>query len=377
MQEEFRYYAFISYSSHDVKWGKKLQRKLESYKMSATLCQEYGWKRKPLNPIFFAPTDIQPGPLTAELQDRLRASRNLIVICSPHSARSQWVSREIEYFHSLGRTEHIYFFIVEGIPHSGNPNTECFNPVIKELGLPEILGANVNDRIYSWSWLNRERAYVQLVTKLLGIEFDAIWQRHRRHILLQLVSWVLGFVILLGFLSIVWNANKPVDVGLSLKEDSEINMALPPLKDAVIHIQIGQEVKTDTITHLEDTVHFLNVPKKYIGKKARVSVHCKDFLAVDTLILLSGHVSVPIRRDSHVYGRVCFRLWNMDKEKPIPGHYVEVNGIRVKSDSSGFVDLTIPLEKQKQRYTVCSDELELVDNVVYMPCGENDVICVK
>ena len=124
MQEEFKYYAFISYSSHDAKWGRKLQKKLEGYKMSSTLCQKHGWKRKPLNPIFFAPTDIQPGPLSVELQERLRASRNLIVICSPHAAKSQWVSREIEYFHSLGRAEHIYFFIVEGIPHSGNPDTE-------------------------------------------------------------------------------------------------------------------------------------------------------------------------------------------------------------------------------------------------------------
>lgn len=63
--------------------------------------------------MFFAPTDIQPGGLTAELQERLKASQNLIVICSPHSAKSKWVGQEITFFHSLGRTEHIHFFIVE------------------------------------------------------------------------------------------------------------------------------------------------------------------------------------------------------------------------------------------------------------------------
>lgn len=377
MQEEYKYYAFISYSSHDAKWGRKLQKKLEDYKMSSTICQEHGWKRKPLNPIFFAPTDIQPGPLSAELQDRLRASRNLIVVCSPHAAKSQWVSREIEYFHSLGRAEHIYFFIVEGIPHSGNPDTECFNSVTEKLGLPEILGANINERIYSWPWLNRERAYVQLVTKLLGIEFDTIWQRHRRQLFMQIVFWVLGFLLLLGIISTAWNMNKPVHVGLSLIENNQRNTSLPALKGAVVHFQIDKEIKTDTIHCLADTAYFLNIPKKYMGKEVHVHITCKDYLDVDTAITLSDHVSVRMNRDRRVYGHIHFRLWNANSEMPVPNRYVYVDGIKVRSDSLGFVDLMIPLERQKQIYIVHSDEFELTDSLVYMPSGKNDGICIK
>ena len=136
---ESKYFAFISYNSKDIDWGKKLQSKLEHYKMPATLCSQRGWTRTPIRPVFFAPTDIQPGGLTNELQERLRASRNLIVICSPNSAKSEWVGAEIAFFHELGRTENIHFFIVDGEPHSGNAETECFNPVVNRLGLPEIL----------------------------------------------------------------------------------------------------------------------------------------------------------------------------------------------------------------------------------------------
>ena len=124
MEQQYKYFAFISYSSKDVAWGKRLQKKLEHYRMPAMLCSERGWERRPMNPVFFAPTDIQPGGLSQELQKRLEASRHLIVICSPASAKSEWVGREIEYFHQLGRADNIHFFIVEGRPHSGDPQTE-------------------------------------------------------------------------------------------------------------------------------------------------------------------------------------------------------------------------------------------------------------
>lgn len=377
MQEEFKYFAFISYNSHDVRWGKKLQKKLEGYKMSAILCKEHGWKRKPLKPIFFAPTDIQPGPLNNELKERLCASKNLIVICSPYSARSQWVGREIEYFHSIGRTENIHFFIVDGVPHSGNPDTECFNPIIEKLGLSELLGANVHEKIYRFSYLNRERAYVQLITKLLGIEFDSIWQRHKRQLLQRCINLLLGIICVLGLVLYAWNMNKPVDIGVSLTEGRALNTDLPPLKDAIVSIQVANEIKSDTVSNMKDVARFLNIPNKYTGKEARIKVTCKDYLSVDTTVVLKKNISIMMNRDEQVYGRVHFRLWKLNSEESIPNQYVEVNGIKVKSDSLGFVDISVPLEAQKQKYAVCSDEIELMDSLVFMPCGESDVICVK
>gem|GEM_PF-3842772 len=70
----YKYYAFISYSSRNTAWGKRLQRKLEHYRMPAAICSSRGWKRKPINPVWFAPTDIQPGGLDEELKNRLQNS---------------------------------------------------------------------------------------------------------------------------------------------------------------------------------------------------------------------------------------------------------------------------------------------------------------
>ena len=382
MEQQFKYFAFISYSSKDTEWGKRLQRKLEHYRMPATLCSEHGWKRTPIKPVFFAPTDIQPGGLTEELQERLRASRNLIVICSPNSAKSEWVGKEIEFFHKLGRTKQIHFFIVDGHPHSGDPDTECFNPIVKTLGLPEILGANIHEKIYRWPWMNKERAYVQLISKLLGVEFDAIWQRHRRLLVQKLIAWTIGVIVVFVALGGAWAINQPVDVEVKLDEVSLHNPDLPSLQDAVVTLTLDNETKTDTIHSLESTSIFTNIPHHFIGKEVHITTTITDsnyrqnFLPVDTLVVLSKYIVIPVRRDERVYGDVHFRMWNQEAEEAVVDVEVEIAGQRSTSDEEGQFSVFVPLESQKRAYYVKAS-VSLEKDTIYMPCGQDDVILIR
>lgn len=375
-KEHYDFFAFISYNSHDTSWGKRLQRKLEGYRMPATLCSEHGWDRKPIKPVFFAPTDIQPGGLNAELQERLKASKNLVVICSPNSAKSEWVGKEIEFFHSLGRTNNIHFFIVDGIPHSGNPDTECFNPIVETLGLPEILGANVHEKVFRSPWLNRERAYVQLITKLLDVEFDSIWQRHRRLLRQKIAAWVVGIVVVLAALVGVWINNQPIDVSVSLNETTAHNDNLPPLKDAVVTMELENEIKTDTISSLDAAAIFANIPHRELGKNIHLTVECRDWLPVDTSFILTKEVVINIARNPHPYGDVTFRLWSIDKEQGVANTQVTLAGQTATSDAEGYVKMFIPLDKQSNRYKV-DCYLPLEDNVLSMPTTESTVLIVK
>ena len=68
MDQNFKYFAFISFSSRDTEWGKRLQKKLEHFRLPTAIRKKYGFGRYPFKPVFFAPTDIQPGGLTEELQ---------------------------------------------------------------------------------------------------------------------------------------------------------------------------------------------------------------------------------------------------------------------------------------------------------------------
>lgn len=366
-ERQYKYFAFISYNSKDTEWGKKVQRKLEGYRMPSTLCSEHGWKRKPLKPVFFAPTDIQPGGLTAELQERLRASRNLIVICSPNSARSKWVGAEIAYFHSLGRTENIHFFIVDGVPHSGNEDTECFNPVVETLGLPEILGANIHEKVSPWPWINKERAYVQLITKLLGVEFDSIWQRHKRLLIEKCAAWIIGAFAVLAALLGVWINNQPVDIQVGLNETSVHNDNLPPLKDAVVTITLDNETKTDTIHSLDAAAMFANIPHKAIGKEAHVTVECENWLTTDTTVTLTKDFTLNIARDEKVFGYVCFTLYD-NQTLHIPNTRVFLDDLEGTTDANGWVEFRVPIEKQKTVYRVSSG-IPLQDTLIDAPCS--------
>lgn len=375
MSDNFKYFAFISYSSHDIEWGKRLQKRLEHYRLPATLCSEHNLPRNPIKPVFFAPTDIQPGGLTEELQERLRSSRHLIVICSPHSAKSEWVGKEIEFFYSLGRTENIHFFIVDGKPHSGNPETECFNPIIKKLGLPEILGANINEKIYRQPWLNRERACVQLISKLLGVEFDTIWQRHKRQLVTKIAAYTTATMLLLVSLFGVWLNSRPVDVKISLNEASKHNENLPPLKNAVVTMILDNEMKTDTIRTIDSPVVFTNIPHRFLKKQAAFTVSCRDFLNVDTVLNLSKNVALGIKRDPNVYGNVHFYIYNPKKEEFVTNALVQIEGVETVSNEKGFVSVFIPMELQKQEYQL-NASFQLSNSIIVMPCGESDIISI-
>ena len=342
MNNAFKYYAFISYNAKDTSWGKKLQKKLEHYKLPSTLCSEHGWERNPIKPVFFAPTDIQPGGLSNELQERLKASQ----------------------------------LIVEGTPHSGNPETECFNPVIDKLGLPEILGANIHEKIYRQPWLNEERAYVQLVSKLLGVEFDAIWQRHKRQFIRKVLAWCLGSVAVIAALAAVWRANQPFETEVHFNEASAHNAQLPPLHNAIVTLTLDNESKTDTIRALDGRCTFTNIPHRFLNQPAHITVTCSDWLDTDTVVALSQELTLDLNRDPSVYGNILFRLWNINDEETVPHAKVDIEGFEALSDEDGMISLSIPLERQRKAYKIKSD-LVLVNDTLFMPCGESDVVLVK
>lgn len=75
----------------------------------------------------------------------LRASRYLVVICSPAAARSIWVNAEVRAFKRMGRADRIMCLVVDGEPNAtdrGRAELECFCPALRhELDAAGEIGA--------------------------------------------------------------------------------------------------------------------------------------------------------------------------------------------------------------------------------------------
>ena len=191
-----------------------------------------------------------------------------------------------------------------------------------------------------------------------------------------IAAWTVGIVVVLAALYGIWLSNQPVDVSVTLNETSVHNDNLPPLKDAVVTMELENETKTDTIQSLDTIAIFANIPHKVIGGSVHITVECRDWLTVDTSFILTKDVVINIARNLHSYGDVIFRLWSIDKEQGVANAKVSLAGLVTTSDAEGYVRMFIPLERQKDRYKVkCS--LPLDNDILSMPTTESTVLIVK
>lgn len=260
----------------------------------------------------------------------------------------------MEYFSSIGRKDNIHLFIVEGEPHSVDKAKECFNPVIDKL-FDNKLAANIHEKIYRLPYLNRQRAYVQLVSKLLNVEFDSIWRRHLRLCIEKIVVATLLTIAVLVTMFCIWKMNKPIDVSLQLVETSEHNSYLPALSNATVSLYVGDDIRRDTIKDIDEKGKFLYIPNKYIDKDVRLTVLCEDFYELDTTLKLSETMRVGIRRNPYSYGNIRFQLYDESAEVFLKHTSVEVDSHRFITGDEGEVDTIIPLKNQREYYHIDGD----------------------
>lgn len=380
MEKEYTYYAFVSYRSSDEWWAKWLQEKIEGYRLPTTIQHENSSLPKTrLRPCFRYHTDIQPNELKTELRNKLEQSKYLLVICSPRSAQSPWVGAEIDTFVELGRRDRIIPIIVEGRPYSGDPATECYNPsLLKHFPHSdnldedrEILGVNIHEEGSGSAYMKRERAVMQVVSRMLGISFDRLWQRQKRRIIRRTVFSILGTILVIAALLAVWLFNQPFDSKVSLYEGTPVVEALPALHDAVLTLSLPDEERTDTINAWDEQAQFLYLPARLKGKQASLRITAPDYLPVDTVVTLSSELSIPLCRDAHVYGDLGAVVLIDGEVKPHTRILVEQN--EVTTDASGRFTLTVPLEEQRKSYRIETPDHSRT-SILHAPCGKNDIV---
>ena len=171
------YDAFISYrhSPKDSAVAQQIHRQLERFRVPKAIQKATGKNR--IRRIF---RDNEELPLSVNLSDDIReALKNsdyLIVICSPRTAESQWVQREIEIFLETHTVDKVLIVLAEGEPADVVPS------MLIEGREPLCCNYRLSPRKAKQIELPR------LAATILGCRYDDLRQRQRQYRTRRLIS---------------------------------------------------------------------------------------------------------------------------------------------------------------------------------------------
>ena len=208
------YFAFISYSHRDEHVAEWLHDALEDFRVPGHLVgriTEHGCVPKRLTPIF---RDVRELPASSdlgqEIKAALKASRFLIVLCSPASAKSKWTNAEIEAFKRLHPKACILAAILSGEPFAsempGREHEECLPQALRLKydghGRPttkraEPLAADLRGDAHG-----RRTGFLKLVAGMLDVGLDDLVRRdeirRHRHLAIVAAGSIVGMVVASG-----------------------------------------------------------------------------------------------------------------------------------------------------------------------------------
>jgi tetratricopeptide (TPR) repeat protein len=208
------YFAFISYSHRDEGTAEWLHDALEDFKVPGHLVgriTDHGSVPKRLTPIF---RDVQElpasGDLGHEIRAALKASRFLIVLCSPAAAQSKWTNAEIEAFKRLHPNARVLAAILEGEPFAsemaGREQEECLPQALRfkydrrgraTAKRAEPLAADLRGNSQS-----RRLGFLKLVAGMLDVGLDDLVRRdeirRHRHLAIVAAGSIAGMVVASG-----------------------------------------------------------------------------------------------------------------------------------------------------------------------------------
>jgi len=188
--QQFKYWAFISYSHADEEWAKWLHQSIETYRVPRKLVGREtanGALPKKLFPVF-RDRDELPGAsdLGGKIQEALTTSRSLIVICSPKSAVSKWVNEEVKAYKTLGHADRVFCLMIDGEPNAAPDSglLECFpravrfqvdghGEIIEEPAEPIAADARPGKD-------GKTNALFKLLSGMMGVGYDELRQREKQ-----------------------------------------------------------------------------------------------------------------------------------------------------------------------------------------------------
>lgn len=208
--QNYKYFAFLSYSRKDSKAAFFLKRQLEKFRYPIKLVQKeaVGRQRLPLGKIFLDRRNLSVSrkDFQEEIRDAVRSSRFLIFLASPDSARSETCDQlECRYFLETheNNTSAVLPVLLRGRVHCGTEE-EC---LCSSLRIPEITCRNLpnmqpegeGEEIIAW-----RNALPAIIGYLLHVEASSVGRvidAEKRRVLMQILTAVTLAMLIFALLT--------------------------------------------------------------------------------------------------------------------------------------------------------------------------------
>lgn len=341
---ERKNFAFISYNHNDVKWAKWLQKNLENYKLPTEIHNEFE-DSKFIRPIFRDQTDLNTGVLGNVLRDNLEASKFLLVLCSPNSAKSEWCSKEVQTFIEWGRLECIIPIIVDGQPNCYNPDLECFPRYMREYTKAhpeaELLGVSIAE-------VGKEKAFIRVVSKMLGVSFDTLWKRHERERRLRIL--IRTITALVSAFLLYWFA-LPVQLTMTI-HDTQHQLPFGTTADGVGGV-LTVEGNEYQLTQLDTTIQLHSVAGFHRLGFLDVSFKAPYYDSISTSQALGAglrsELSIDLKRDD-TFRFFSGRVLDFETQAPVANAVFSIDEGKytATTDADGQFSIDLPIEDQRE-----------------------------
>lgn len=197
VDESVEYDAFISYKHGpvDSAAARALQRNLEHFHVPF-LAEHTGRK---ISRIFLDEGELSAtAAFSSHIQNALKNSRWLIIICSPATKKSPWVNLEIETFIKYHDRNHILAVMTSGEPAEVFPDAFLGTGSFPD----EMLAADARgDNLHEVLFKLRGDALLRIAAPILETTYDGLKQRHRIYRLQRFsAASILCLALITGFL---------------------------------------------------------------------------------------------------------------------------------------------------------------------------------
>ena len=335
---QFRYQAFISYSHQDAAIANWLFDELERFRLPAGVsAPEVEAPLRRLGKFFKDEEELGASAnLSEAIQSALNDARALIVICSPASAKSQWVAREIDYFrNALGR-RNVFAVLADGDPNGALEAERCFPPLLIGEGF-EPLAADLRSKKKS----ERRDGVVRLVAGLCDIDLDALRQRELARARRQAVRngfLAMGAAVLaIGAMAAggyALYANSRLTAALSAEEEARADA-----EQALVRERIARESEERANALAEGLGEsgeylFENINASAIGYSRALTSWSPSKAGQSRAVLLGSPQSEPHSSLSYTYWQKCPRnLADCFTSSNIPIEQRDMQAVALQGDA--------------------------------------------